>query len=310
MTEILITGGAGFIGINLVRALGKRNGPIRVLDNLEVGLAQDLDGLPVDLLVGDILDAQAVAAAMEGIKTVVHLAAHTGVVESVADPEHDMAVNVMGTLNLLQAAVRQRVNRFIFASTGGAIIGDAPPPIHEAMAPQPLSPYGASKLAGEGYCSAFWGSYGLKTVSLRFSNVYGPYSHHKGSIIAKLFKSIKTGKDLTIYGNGEQTRDFLFVADVCWAIIASMRAGLPYGQAIQLGMGQETSINELTRLMRQVVGEERFPLVNYAPPRLGEVRRNFALVDRARQYLGFIPKTDLLTGLRHTWDWFRLETEY
>jgi UDP-glucose 4-epimerase len=304
----LITGGAGFIGVNLIRALSPVLGGIRVLDNLSSGRAQDLEGLPVDLIVGDIRDRQAVDASMDGVKLVIHLAANTGVVQSVADPGNDMAINVSGTLNLLLAAVRHRVERFIFASTGGAIVGEVNPPVHEEMPPRPLSPYGAGKLAGEGYCSAFWGSYGLKTIPLRFANIYGPYSYHKGSVIAKFFRQVRAREELIIYGDGEQTRDFLYVTDLCRAIISAVEGDLPYGQPIQLGTGRETSINNLVNLMRQVVGE-RFPAVKYAEPRAGEVRRNFVSIARARKHLNFSPQTGLPEGLRQTWDWFRRRAE-
>lgn len=305
MGLILITGGAGFIGVNLVRALAAEKADIRVLDNLSAGRAQDLNGLPVDLIVGDICHAETVAKAMSGVNVVVHLAADTGVVESVANPEHNLAINVLGTINLLQAAVRNKVERFIFASTGGAILGEVTPPVHEDMVPGPISPYGASKMAGEGYCAAFWGSYGLKTVALRFSNVYGPFSYHKGSVIAKFFRQIMAGKELTIYGDGGQTRDFVYVQDICEAIAAGLTADLPYGKPIQLGTGIETSINRMIELMGQVVGEGQFPPVRYAPTRPGEVQRNYVSIARARKCLGFSPTTDLLAGLTETWKWFQ-----
>jgi len=301
----LIAGGAGFIGSNFIRALPRQDKKIRVLDDLSSGRAQDLDNLPVELMVGDMRDPGVVDQAMAGVEIVVCLAAHTGVVQSVEDPATDMSVNVAGTLNLLEAAVRHRVERFLFASTGGAIVGEAEPPVHEEMPPRPLSPYGASKLAGEGYCSAFWGSYGLKTVPLRFSNIYGPFSYHKGSVIAKFCRQIQAAQEVTIYGDGEQTRDFLFVEDLCRAILRAVRAELPFGQPIQLGTGQETSINALVQLLRQVVGERNFPPVKYAPARPGEVPRNFVNISKARKYLDFAPTTDLLTGLGKTWEWFR-----
>jgi UDP-glucose 4-epimerase len=278
---------------------------IRVLDDLSSGRAEDLDQVPVELVVGDIRDREAVDRVMAGVHIVIALAAHTGVVQSVENPAEDMSVNVEGTLNLLEAARRHGVERFIFASTGGAIVGETLPPVHEEMPPRPVSPYGAGKLAGEGYCSAFWGSYGLKTVPLRFSNIYGPFSYHKGSVIAKFFRQVQARQALTIYGDGEQTRDFLFVEDLCQAIIAAMTAALPFGQPIQLGTGQETSVNALVHLMRQVVGEEQFPAVKHAPARPGEVLRNFMKISRARKYLNFAPTTDLATGLRKTWHWFR-----
>ncbi len=301
----LIAGGAGFIGSNLIRALPRQVTKIRVLDDLSSGRARDLENLPVELMVGDIRHRELVDQAMAGVEIVICLAAHTGVVQSVENPAADMSVNVAGTLNLLEAAVRHRVDRFIFASTGGAIVGEAEPPVHEDMPPRPLSPYGAGKLAGEGYCSAFWGSYGLKTVPLRFSNIYGPFSYHKGSVIAKFCRQIQARRELTIYGDGEQTRDFLFVEDLCRAILRAIQVEVPFGQPIQLGTGRETSINTLVHLLHQVVGEEHFPPVTYASERPGEVRRNYVDISRAGKYLDFTPTTDLLTGLNKTWEWFQ-----
>jgi UDP-glucose 4-epimerase len=278
---------------------------IRVLDNLVSGRAEDLEGMPAELVIGDIRDPDIVYQVMAGVQIVIALAAHTGVVQSVENPSEDMSINVAGILNLLDAARRHGVERFIFASTGGAIVGEAVPPVHEEMPPRPVSPYGAGKLAGEGYCSAFWGSYGLKTVPLRFSNIYGPFSYHKGSVIAKFFRQVQAGKTLTVYGDGKQTRDFLFVEDLCQAIIAAMTTELPFGEPIQLGTGQETSVNTLVNLMRQVVGEEQFPELRYEPSRPGEVLRNFMNISRARKFLNFAPATDLLTGLGRTWEWFQ-----
>jgi UDP-glucose 4-epimerase len=300
----LITGGAGFIGTNLARVLLLHGFKVRVLDDLSAGRAADLADLPLELLVGDIRDAKIGHQAIEGVAAVVHLAAHTGVVESVADPGPNMSVNVAGTLNLLQIAVRQKVERFIFASTGGAIVGQVTPPVHEEMLPCPISPYGASKLAGEGYCSAFWGSYGLKTIALRFSNIYGPFSYHKGSVVAKFFRQVQAGKELTIFGTGDQTRDFLYVEDLCQGIMAAFQADLPFGESIQLGTGRETSINKLVELMRRQLGAEHFPPVRYAPPRIGEVERNFVSIAKAKRYLAFSPETGLAEGLKKTWEWF------
>jgi UDP-glucose 4-epimerase len=208
---ILITGGAGFIGSNLVRLLAAAGYTLRILDNFSAGKASDLQDLPVTIQTGDIRHRQDVERAVAGVRHIVHLAAHTGVLDSIQDPETNMDINLRGTFQLLQAAVRQGVERFIFASTGGAIVGEVEPPVHEDMVPRPISPYGASKLAAEGYCAAFWGSYGLKTVSLRFTNVYGPYSYNKGSVIAKFFRRVLAGEELLIYGDGEQTRDFVMV---------------------------------------------------------------------------------------------------
>jgi UDP-glucose 4-epimerase len=303
----LITGGAGFIGSNLIRALAGQGMEIRVLDNLSSGRAEDLEGMPVNLVIGDIRDRATVDRVMAGVQIVIALAAHTGVVQSVENPAEDMSVNVAGILNLLDTARRRGVERFIFASTGGAIVGEAVPPVHEEMPPRPVSPYGAAKLAGEGYCSAFWGSYGLKTVPLRFSNIYGPFSYHKGSVIAKFFRQVRAGKTLTVYGDGKQTRDFLFVEDLCQAIMNAMTMELPFGEPIQLGTGQATSVNNLVQLMRQVVGNQQSAEIKYEPARPGEVLQNFMNISRARKFLNFAPTTDLLTGLSKTWEWYRMK---
>jgi UDP-glucose 4-epimerase len=276
-----------------------------VLDNLSAGNRNDLDGLTVEFIQGDIRDVSIVDRAVAGVQAVIHLAAHTNVMESIKTPELNFNNNVQGTFNLLQASVKHGTNRFIFASTGGAIVGDVVPPVHEGMAPHPISPYGAGKLAGEGYCSAFWGSFGLQTVALRFSNVYGPYSYHKASVIAKFFRQMQLGEPLTIFGDGEQTRDFLFVEDLCQAIFRALEAELPFGQAIQLGGGRETSINQLVHFLHRVVGTDRFPPVIYAPTRQGEVMRNYVSIVRAKEYLGFSPVTDLEIGLQKTWEWFK-----
>ena len=301
--RILVTGGCGFIGANLVRKLTAWGAEVSILDNLSTGRASDVEGIGVELVVGDVTDPQAVRQAMAGTDVVVHLAAHTRVVDSIAAPWHDFEVNARGTLTCLQAALEARIERFIFSSTGGAILGDTAPPVHEEMAPRPLSPYGASKLAAEGYCSAFWGSYGLKTVALRFSNVYGPYSYSKASAIAVFMKQILKGEPLTIYGDGSQTRDFLFVEDLCDSVVAACERSLSWGRSYQIGSGSETSLLSLIELLRITVGQ-RSLLTITEPPRKGEVYRTFTCIDRARKELGFQPRTSLQDGLARTWNWF------
>jgi UDP-glucose 4-epimerase len=301
----LITGGAGFIGTNLIRTLSGPSVRIRILDDLSSGHREDLADFDVQFIQGDIRDATTVDEAVSGVSKVVHLAANTNVVESVKNPEINFDINVRGTFNLLQASVKHGVERFVFASTGGAIVGDVTPPVHEDMAPHPISPYGASKLAAEGYCSAFHGAYGLPTISLRFSNVYGPFSYHKGSVVAKFFRQVQSGKPITIYGDGEQTRDFVFSRDLCRGIRNALEAPLSFGGAIQLGSSRETTINELVGILRHVVGQEKFPAVNFEPSRPGEVLRNFVSTARAREYLDFRTDTGLEKGIEETWEWFK-----
>ncbi len=299
----LVTGGAGFVGVNLIRLLGSRGIAVRVLDDLSQGKRADLDGLGAQLVVGDIRDEATVERALNGVDVVVHLAAHTRVVESIANPMESFDVNARGTLVLLEAARRRGgLRRFVFASTGGAILGDATPPVHEDMPARPLAPYGASKLAGEGYCSAYYGSYGLPTVALRFSNVYGPYSYQKASVVAAFFKRILAGEPLVVYGDGSQTRDFLYVGDLCRAVVGSVEHECG-GQVFHIAAGLETPIGELAERMLAVTGA-RIP-IERRPARAGEVYRNCARIDRARATIGFDPSTSLAEGLAATWAWFR-----
>ena len=302
--KILITGGCGFIGLNLIEYLKKNTGDeILVLDNLSLGKKEYLAGFDIAFTEGDIRDRRLVRELAQKVDAIVHLAADTRVMDSIADPDLNFDVNVAGSYNLLRAARDAGVKHFVFASTGGAIVGEVAPPVNESMAPHPQSPYGASKLSTEGYCSAFAGSYGMKTVALRFSNVYGPHSYHKGSVVAAFFKQILKGEPLTVYGDGTQTRDFVFSEDLCSAIAGSLglEAG---GEAIQLGSGRETSINELIAAINEVIGSGYKVEVMYKPFRAGEVRFNYADIGKARKILGYDPPTGLREGLEKTWQWF------
>lgn len=302
MTTYLVTGGCGFIGVNIVSQLLRRGHSVRVLDNLSTGNREDLDTKHVDLQIGDIRDRASVSKACQGIDTVIHLAAHTRVVDSVSNPELNFEINAIGTMNVLLACRASGVKKLIFASTGGAILGEQEPPVHEDMVPRPVSPYGASKLAGEAYCSAFYGSYGLKTVMLRFSNVYGPYSHHKGSVVAQFFRELMQKKPLLVYGDGLQTRDFLYVDDLVEAILLADSADTP-GEVFQIASGRETSIRHLCDTINNVIPGLKLE-VRYESPRAGEIRRNYANIEKARRMLGYDPKTSLENGLARTWQWF------
>ena len=307
MNSYLVTGGCGFIGVNLTSRLVSRGNRVRILDNLSLGKREDVEPLGVDLQVGDIRDFAAVTKACQGIDTVVHLAAHTRVVESVTDPELNFEINAVGTMNVLRACRDAGVKKFIFASTGGAILGEQEPPVHEGMVPRPVSPYGAGKLAGEAYCSAFYGSYGLNTVALRFSNVYGPFSYYKGSVVAQFFRNLMQKEPLIIYGDGEQTRDFLYVSDLVDAILLADKADTP-GEVFQIASGRETSLRTLLDNMKKVLPSVTFD-VRYEPARAGEISRNYASVEKARRLLGYDPQTQLNEGLKNTWDWFQSKAD-
>lgn len=296
---ILVTGGAGFVGANLVRLLLAEGYRVRVLDNLSAGRREYLDGLDLELLVGDILDGGAVERAVNGAAAVVHLAAQTGVPGSLQDPHRDCEVNVVGTLNLLEAARHAGVRRFVFASSN-APLGRQRPPATEDKAPLPISPYGASKLAGEGYCLAYHGSWGLGTVVLRFANLYGPYSAHKNSVVAKFFKDIVATGHITIDGDGQQTRDFIYVGDLCRAVLLALRSDVS-GEVFQIATGIETSIAQLAALVQEVAGRDVD--VEYGPPRQGDIRKNYSAIGKVHEMLGWEPQFGLRQGLEQTWGW-------
>ena len=302
MQRVLITGGAGFVGVNLAAHLKDQGDyEITVLDNETLGDRRHVEPYCDRFIAGDIRDEGALETALQGQDCVVHLAADTRVMDSVVDPSKNFDVNVVGSMRLLQACRALGVGRLVAASTGGAILGDATPPVHEEMAAKPLAPYGASKLAMEGYISAFSGAYGLSGCALRFSNIYGPRSYHKGSVVAHFFKQILAGEELTVYGDGTSARDFLFVEDLVVGIRAAMEAGAT--GVFQLGSGRPTSLNELLDLMREVTGRADLP-VRYSDFRAGEVHVNWCEIAKARQTFGFDPATPLSDGLRRTWDWF------
>jgi len=319
--RILVTGGAGFIGANVVRMLLEHSYDVTVLDNLSTGRREYLESLHIQFVEGDVLDNNLVNRVVPGHDGVVHLAAQTGVPGSVSDPRRDCEINVIGTLNLLEAcrlvprsngteerrsegqltyASAPLLPRFIFASSN-APLGRQPPPATEDKAPMPFSPYGASKLAGEAYCLAYHGSWGLGTVVLRFGNVYGPFSVHKNSVVAKFLKDILTKRQITIDGDGQQTRDFIYVKDLCRAILLALESNVS-GEVFQIATGVETSILQLVALVQETVGQHAG--VRHGPPRQGDIRKNYSAIAKVWEMLGWKPTVDLPQGLRKTRSWF------
>ncbi len=315
----LITGGCGFIGRALItRLLAEGGHRIRVYDNLSVGTRDDLAAVTaygegealddpanwrdgVELIEADILDAERALAASQGADVIVHLAANTGVAPSVEDPRADCQTNVIGTLNMLEAARHAEVGRFVFASSG-APLGVQMPPLHEEMAPHPASPYGASKLAGEGYCSAYFHSFGVETVVLRFGNVYGEGSTRKASVVAKFIKQALAGEVLEIYGDGSQTRDFIHIDDLIRAIhAAATRPGIG-GDVFQIATSRETTVGELTEKLVSALREEAGIEARWfnGERRTGDVARNYSDTSRARERLGWHAEMNLDDGLRRT----------
>jgi UDP-glucose 4-epimerase len=299
--RVLVTGGAGFIGSALVRLLAERGDDVRVYDNLSTGSAELLEETGTELIEGDVRDVGALEQAAEGHDVVFHLAAGTGVLPSIEDPFADFDLNARGTLAALWVARRVGAGRFVFASSN-APLGAGAYPASEEKPVAPLSPYGAGKAAGEAYCSAFHGAYGLNAVAVRFSNAYGPRSAHKGNVIPVFLKRILAGQELVVYGDGAQTRDFVYVDDLAAGLVLASTADGIGGEVFQLASGIETSLNSLVSLLAEVTGRE--PAVRHEPARPGEILRNYSLIDKAQERLGYAPETTLAEGLRKTYDWF------
>ncbi|MEM8632392.1 MAG: NAD-dependent epimerase/dehydratase family protein [Pseudomonadota bacterium] len=301
---ILLTGGCGFVGVNLSHYLLSRGHKVRVLDNMVLGSPEALEGLEVDLIEGDIRDVPTVEKAIAGVDAVVHLAADTRVIPSIEAPRFNFENNVIGTFNLIEAMRAAGTERLVSASTGGAILGEVEPPVHEGMVPEPISPYGASKLACEGYLSAYAGSYGMKASSLRFTNVYGPRSFHKGSVVAHFIKQILKQEDLVVYGDGSQARDYIYVDDLCQGIVSCLDRGA--AGVIQLGTGVPTPLNDLIAILRDVAGKDGYSFnVRYKDWRPGEIRHTYGLIDKAGALLDFAPQVKLPDGIQSTWEWFQ-----
>jgi len=307
VTGILVTGGAGFVGATLVRRLVASGYRVRVLDNLSTGDAAHLSGVHADLRKGDIRDAAALDDAVAGCDAIIHLAAAGSVVASVAGPAANFEANVVGTFRVLDAARRNAVPRVVLASTGGALIGDAVPPVDERSLPKPLSPYGASKLAGEGYAHAFAKAYGVRTVAVRFGNVYGPWCARKRGVLNAFFIALRDGQPLVIYGDGTASRDYVHVCDIAAALqLALENPGIPGGTVLHAASGVETTITALADLCRRAAGRPGHP-VEYRPARPGEVGRNFASYDLARRLLGYSPTVRIEDGIPQLWQWFNEE---
>ncbi len=300
MLTCLVTGGAGFIGSHLVEGLLSRGDRVRVLDNLSSGKLENLSSVldQVELIKGDIQDEAIVQPAMVGVDIVFHLAAMVSVPQSMAQPRQAELINSVGTLTILQAAQAAGAQRLVLSSTC-AIYGDEPAlPKTEAMAPCPKSPYAISKLTAEQYCCLFSEAFGLETVVLRYFNVYGPRqdpSSPYSGVISIFVDKISKGKPVTIFGDGEQTRDFVFVSDVVRANLLAAAVPEAAGQLFNIGTGCAVTVNHLFDSLSRILGYTGKPA--YQPPRAGDVRHSYADSGRARTVLGWQPRIDLERGL-------------
>jgi UDP-glucose 4-epimerase len=304
----LVTGGAGFIGSHIVEALVAAGDPVRVLDNFATGRRENLAQVMnrIELVEADVRDDAAVSRAMQGVTWVFHQAALPSVPRSVKDPKGTHEANATGTLNVLIAAHQARVKRVVYASSS-SVYGDAPElPKREDMPPRPRSPYAVSKLAGEQYCQAFWHSYGLETVCLRYFNVFGPRqdpNSQYAAAIPQFIVSLLNGRQVRVYGDGRQTRDFTFVANVVQANLLAAAAPKAAGAICNVAGGAQTSVLELVSALAELTGEEA--ILVHEPPRPGDIRDSLADLRASRQILGYQVTTPLRDGLRETVRWMQ-----
>jgi nucleoside-diphosphate-sugar epimerase len=309
LAKFLVSGGGGFIGSNLVEALLRRGDDVTVLDDFSTGRRENLSpastwagegGGVYRLLEGDLRDAPTCRDAVDGADFVLHQAAIPSVPRSVEQPVLTNAVNVQGTLLLLEAARDAKVKRFVFASSSSVYGESETLPKVETMAPAPISPYALQKLAAEGYCRLYHRLYGLPTVALRYFNVFGPRQNpdsEYAAVVPRFLTAAKTGGRATVYGDGEQTRDFNFIANVVHANLRACEAGPEaWGQAYNIAGGRRISLNELLRRVGEIVGHE-VP-VDHVDPRPGDIRHSLAGIDLATERLGYRPAVGLGEGLR------------
>ncbi len=298
----LVTGGAGFIGSHLVDALLDEGYELRVVDDLSTGREENLAGSDgrIEFHRMSILD-DGMEEVLRDVEEIYHLAAQINVRYSVENPCHDLRVNALGTLKLLEKA--KELERFIYASSGGAVYGEPRKlPVSEEHPTDPVSPYGASKLAGEKYVQLYHYNYGIKYAILRYANVYGERQDAKGEagVIAIFIERLLQGRPLVVFGTGEQTRDYVYVGDVVQATLLGRRCT---SGVFNVGTGVETSVNTLVDIVREVTGVE--PEVVHGEPRKGEVFRIYLDITRAREALGFTPEVELHEGIARVWEWFR-----
>lgn len=299
---VLVTGGCGFIGVHVVAALRARGMAVTVLDNESIGDRRALANGDAVLHVGDVRDPAALDRAMAGRDAVVHLAAVPDLAGALRDPMGAMDVNVRGSLAVLEAARRHGVRHVVAASSGGTVLGDAPPPVRADVAPAPRSPLGAAKLAMEGYLRAYAGTHGLTTCALRLANVYGPGCATKDSVIAHFLRHVADGTPLAIHGDGTQARDFVAVADVADGIVRALLAGAC--GTYQLGSGTPTSVAALLDVIARVV-DRPLPPRRHVAARPGDVHTTYCDITAARAAFGFAPAIALADGIARTWAWMQ-----
>jgi len=306
--KILVTGGGGFIGSHIAERLVRDGHDVRVLDNFATGRRENLSGALADeleLVEGDIQSYERAHTAVRGCDLVFHQAALPSVPRSVQDPLTSNASNVIGTLNVLLAARDSEVRRVIFASSSSVYGANATLPKEEELPTVPISPYAVAKLAAEGYCRSFWQVYGLETVALRYFNVFGPRQDPKSqyaAVVPNFIAAARDGRQLTVFGDGEQSRDFTFIDNVVEANMLALDADGVAGRAYNIACGDPITLNRLIEELSGLAGRELAP--THADRRVGDVQHSLADISRARRDLGYEPSVEFNEGLRRTYDYY------
>jgi nucleoside-diphosphate-sugar epimerase len=308
MAKYLITGGAGFIGSNIARKLLALGHEVVILDDFSTGKRENLKDLGSDVTVieGDICDISTVKQAVAGADYVLHHAAVASVPRSIEDPVRTNEVNVDGTLNCLLGARDEGVKRFVFAASSSAYGDSEELPKHEAMRPNPLSPYGISKLVGEMYCKVFFDVYGLETVSLRYFNIFGPYqdpASQYAAVVPIFITKLLKGESPVVYGDGEQSRDFTYIDNAVEANLLATTSQKAPGRVINVACGSRFTLNDLLGRLKDLIGTAT--PATYANPRAGDILHSQGDVSLARDLLGYDPKITFEQGLSKTVEWFR-----
>ncbi len=302
-STILVTGGAGFIGSNICHSLAGRGVQLRVLDDLSTGRLAHLEGIEgeLDFIEGNLTDLNVVKEAVEGVDFVLHQGALPSVPRSIDDPLASHAANATGTLNVLLGAAAANVKRMVYASSSSVYGNDAGLPKREDMTPAPISPYAAAKLAGEHYCRVFSSVYGVEVVVLRYFNVFGPRQDpdsQYAAVIPKFVTCLLGGEPPTIYGDGEQSRDFTYVDNIVEANLRALLAPRASGRVFNIACERATTLNQVLELLRDLVGTD--VSARYAPPRPGDLRHSLADISVAREMLGYEPTITVEEGLRRS----------